>query len=98
VPCIISPATEAKFLVVGGSSGIGLATTKLFASKGAKVVIGDINPPKEDVAGTVFVKTDVREWNNLVNLFGVAQERYSRIDIVFSNAGAYTSLSTENRC
>ena len=34
-------------IVTGGSSGIGLAIVKRFKEEGAKVVIGDLQEPKD---------------------------------------------------
>ncbi|KAK5694148.1 hypothetical protein LTR97_009769 [Elasticomyces elasticus] len=74
-------------VLTGGSSGIGLATTKLLLSVGASVVSGDINSPPVEHERLSFVKTNVTEWSDLVALFDLAQERHGRIDHAFANAG-----------
>ncbi|KAK2754505.1 hypothetical protein FQN54_006906 [Arachnomyces sp. PD_36] len=76
-------------LITGGSSGIGLATTRILLSLGASVVSGDINPPQggfEDPSLT-FQPTDVTKWSDLLALFKRAREVHDRIDHVFANAG-----------
>ncbi len=51
-------------IVTGGSSGLGLATTRTLVAAGAQVVILDVQPPAGDVVAditgsTTFVHTDV---------------------------------------
>jgi NAD(P)-dependent dehydrogenase (short-subunit alcohol dehydrogenase family) len=74
-------------LITGGSSGIGLATTKLMLDLGAKVAVGDVNPCPVTDGQIVFQKTDVRDWNSQAALFKKAVEKFGRIDHVFANAG-----------
>ena len=85
--------------VVGGSSGIGLATVELLVSLGALVVSGDIQAPPA-TGDFLFVRTDVRKWVNLTELFKIAKDKHGRIDHVFVNAGIgpranYLALETE---
>ena len=53
-------------LVAGGSSGLGAACVRRLAAAGAGVLIADINPPREELAGELgdrvrFVRTDVTD-------------------------------------
>jgi len=82
-------------LVTGGSSGIGHATSILFARHGAKVVIGDINPAGEETVETIkrekgegtFVQTDVRNAEQVRNLIATAVKTYGGLHCAFNNAG-----------
>lgn len=47
------------FIISGGSSGLGAATASMIRNNGGNVVIADINPPREEIAGAKFIKTDV---------------------------------------
>jgi NAD(P)-dependent dehydrogenase (short-subunit alcohol dehydrogenase family) len=82
-------------LVTGGSSGIGKATSLLFAQHGAKVVIGDNNPAGVETANlikreggeAIFVQTDVRQAKEVENLVATAVETYGGLHCAFNNAG-----------
>lgn len=74
-------------LITGGSSGIGLATAKLFSSQGAKIVICDIQEPLETVPRSVFSKCDVTVWADLLAAFDTTMRTYGAVDILVANAG-----------
>ena len=61
----------ASAIVTGGASGIGAATARLLASKGAKVVIADLQEEKgNELAaeiGGAFCKVDVTKTDDIIN-------------------------------
>lgn len=78
---------DQSIVVTGGSSGIGLATIQLLLSLGARVTMGDMNPPPIQSPNLTFLKTDVTSWSSLKALFKTAKENNDRVDHVFANAG-----------
>lgn len=78
-------------VITGGGSGIGLATAKRFASEGANVVIADIDPSAGEAAAAAvdgtFVKVNVTDEREVINLFAAAKSHYGSVDIAFNNAG-----------
>jgi NAD(P)-dependent dehydrogenase (short-subunit alcohol dehydrogenase family) len=76
-------------VITGGSSGIGLATTRRFAEAGAYVVIADKSDASELASelGGLYVQTDVTQEEQIKNLMAKAVEAHGRIDILINNAG-----------
>jgi NAD(P)-dependent dehydrogenase (short-subunit alcohol dehydrogenase family) len=87
--------TDKVALVTGGATGIGRATSLLFARHGARMVIGDVNPEgaktaeliKRDGGQAIFVKTDVREAEQVQNLVATTVKTYDALHYAFNNAG-----------
>lgn len=83
-------------LITGGGSGIGRETAKIFARKGAKVVVADIavEAGEETVAAVgndggeaVFVKCDVSQAVDVEAAVNTAVYTYGGLDCAFNNAG-----------
>jgi len=86
-PAILDSLPGKVIIITGASSGIGNATTKLFAEKGALIVAADVNPLPHDIPGVTFKKTDLTVWADQVALFEFAVKQHGHIDIAFLNAG-----------
>lgn len=78
-------------LITGGASGIGAATAKLFAERGAQVVIADLQEERgEELAGEIdgsFVRVDVTREADVRAAVDAAVERHGQLDCMFNNAG-----------
>ena len=67
-------------IVTGGASGLGEATARLLAARGAKVVVADLDRQEEkgkalaDELGGVFAATDVADTDNAIAAVEAAKE------------------------
>ena len=83
-------------LITGGASprGLGLATARLFAEQGARVLIADLDAAAAQAAarslpgaGHVGMRCDVTDKAQCEAVAAAALQHFGRIDIVFNNAG-----------
>ncbi|EOC3058717.1 glucose 1-dehydrogenase [Cronobacter dublinensis] len=80
-------------IVTGGTSGIGLATAKAFASEGAHVFITGRRQAALDDAlrqlgdNVTGVRGDMSQLADIDRLYEAVQQRHSHIDVIFANAG-----------
>ena len=93
--------TDKVAIVAGASAGIGRATAKLFASEGAKVVIGARRETKLDElvaeieqanGHAVALAGDVTEEAYAEALVDTAIDRFGGLDIAFNNAGTLGAM------
>ncbi len=87
-------------VITGGASGIGFATAKALRSKGAHVVLADINSQglqqaeeqlrqqqSEATGGILTIPTDVSSEAQVQELMRQASTTFGRIDLVVTSAG-----------
>lgn len=80
-------------LITGGTSGIGLATARVFADEGARVVVTGRRPAGLEAAREVLgdrglaVAADVTDPAAAAHAVAEAIRVFGRLDIVFANAG-----------
>jgi NAD(P)-dependent dehydrogenase (short-subunit alcohol dehydrogenase family) len=95
----MSKKLEGKVAVItGGTSGIGLATAKLFAAEGAHVFVTGRRKAELDAAVAAIganatgIQADSSKLADLDRLFAKVKSEKGRIDVLFSNAGGGTML------
>ncbi|MET0792377.1 MAG: SDR family oxidoreductase [Polyangiaceae bacterium] len=80
-------------LITGGTSGIGLATARLFAGEGAKVTVTGSNPQsleaaRSELAGVAeVIASDAGSAEDIAALAKTFEARGSGVDVIFLNAG-----------
>jgi 2-keto-3-deoxy-L-fuconate dehydrogenase len=81
-------------LVTGGASGIGLATARLLAARGATVVVLD-RQPRDFGAGLLVLEADVTDEGAVRAAVERAARELPGIDILVNNAGVGAQGSIE---
>ncbi|MEH2015101.1 SDR family oxidoreductase [Nostoc sp.] len=83
-------------LITGASSGIGEASARLLASRGAHVVLGARRTDRLETLVTAigneggsahYKQLDVTQRNDMEEFVGFAQKTFGRIDVIVNNAG-----------
>jgi NAD(P)-dependent dehydrogenase (short-subunit alcohol dehydrogenase family) len=80
-------------LVTGGTTGIGLATAKLFITEGARVIVTGRAPATIKSAqaalgdNAIVIKSDATSLPDMDALAEEVKERFGRLDVLFVNAG-----------
>jgi NAD(P)-dependent dehydrogenase (short-subunit alcohol dehydrogenase family) len=83
-------------IITGAGHGIGEAIAKQFASNGYRVVIAEIDElngqrVEDEINGSggdaLFIRCDVSDISDLINLMKKTLESFSTIDVLINNAG-----------
>jgi len=83
-------------LITGGASGIGKATSLLFAAEGAKVAIADwaeanaravVAEIAQNGGEAIAIKTDITKRADAERMVVETVRRFGRLDIIYNNAG-----------
>ncbi|HED04670.1 MAG TPA: glucose 1-dehydrogenase [Candidatus Fraserbacteria bacterium] len=91
-------------LITGGGSGIGRASSLLFAAEGAQVVVVDIddsggNETAELVGAqggqAVYLHADVSQAADCQKMVQLAESAYGKLNVLFNNAGIMHSADAD---
>ena len=80
-------------LITGGTTGIGLATAKLFINEGARVIVTGRTPATIESAQTelgenaISVYSDATSLSDMDALAEKVKETFGKLDVLFVNAG-----------
>lgn len=85
-----------SLFITGGDSGMGAATARLAASRGAKVMIASLNEEKlrdlskeiNDAGGICnWIVCDIRDQQQVAKAIQAVVDTYGSLDLAFNNAG-----------
>ena len=91
-------------VVTGSGAGIGRATARELAARGASVVVSDFDPAggeetvaliEADGGSATFVAADVTDGEAVVALMAAAADAYGGIDVLHNNAGVHETSLTD---
>jgi NAD(P)-dependent dehydrogenase (short-subunit alcohol dehydrogenase family) len=80
-------------LITGGTTGIGLATAKLFISEGARVIVtgraaATIKAAQAELGdNAIVVRSDATSLSDMDVLAAKVKETFGKLDVLFVNAG-----------
>lgn len=83
-------------IVTGAANGIGKTIAELYCREGCRVVLADVDEEKgirqaeylrDSGAEAIFVRTDIKVYEEIQRLMHKAKEHFGTIDILINNAG-----------
>ena len=89
-------------LITGGASGLGLATAKLMAAEGAKIVVTDIQKDKgpaaaKEIGGdALFLEHDVTSETRWQEVVAETERKFGKLNVVVNSAGIGTEGTIED--
>jgi short-subunit dehydrogenase len=87
-------------IITGASSGIGLATAKLLAKQGAKLVLVSHSKEKlvkisKEIPTSLVIPADMTKSSDIKHMIEETKKHFGRIDILINNAGQGYDASIE---
>ncbi len=84
--------THKVALITGASEGIGLATARLFAQKGAKLALAaraaeNLERVAAALPEAIAIPTNLRDEQAVKHMVARTYQQYGRIDVLINNAG-----------
>jgi NAD(P)-dependent dehydrogenase (short-subunit alcohol dehydrogenase family) len=95
--------SEKVAVVTGAGSGNGLAIAQAYAREGGAVAIGEFSRERGEAAAdtieragarAIFVRSDVRSWDDINALISQAVQEFGRLDVIVNNAGVLDGYAT----
>ena len=86
----LSPIMTRTVLITGGSQNIGLSIATGFAAEDARIIIADLNSPKD--SSFKFHKTNVADEGSVIALYDMITKEFGRLDVLVNNAGICVEL------
>ncbi len=89
----MAPYQDKKVVILGGTSGMGLATAKMLVAEGASLLVtgrsqAGLDSAKQELGtGALVVSSDARSLTDIDALAAQVKAEFDTIDLLFVNAG-----------